>query len=346
MKTGKKGRISNQERMAARKKQTEVENINEQDNEPKEMSTPKDDDNELIDADLTPDDKDIDLTMPDSDPIDDDPTLKEAVIDKPYTHQEVTYKGTPPDSTPEPEIATPVIDFTQPQPGIEDPMSDGTGSGGPFKPEEPPKAEPRGSTRNPAFDDLSSKQQTMSAKHLADTCIAVYELINQKGAEFCQLPEDKLLKKSMKNKFDMDVLYIELPIPGTRKITVKQWLDEKNQTIGNVCIVTQEFKDEVRPLLIEIFKEQGWGMTPTQRLILAVSMDAGIKALTLLQLRSEMNGVLDLLYTEYKKARQTQAAAQATPPPPTLTTEVKKEDIEVVETEEVVFQKKEIREPA
>jgi len=81
-----------------------------------------------------------------------------------------------------------------------------------------------------------------------------------------------------------------------------------NDQMDNFITVSQEFKDEVTPLLEEIFAERGMGMTKEQRLLSLVVTDLFGKGILVFQQRQILNSMIENI-----KAATT---GMYTPPPP------------------------------
>jgi hypothetical protein len=158
------------------------------------------------------------------------------------------------------------------------------------------KGPERGEIRNPAMDDLSPKQKAASAEYLAEQAIIGYETLNNFGKDFVKFDEDKQQLKAIKGEFDFAVLDLRIPISETtnQTISVKEYLDTINGQADQIFVVTEEFKSKVRPLLIEIFKKHGWGLTPEQQLIAYALEDAGPKIAGIIAIKSSLNQLISI----------------------------------------------------
>lgn len=149
---------------------------------------------------------------------------------------------------------------------------------------------------NPDLANKSSKEQKKAAKLLADEVIDAYVLLNEAGKMGTKISEDKLLRKSMAGKFQMEVLQIQIPIPDedgkTQVVAIKTLLDNYNASVDEVFVVTEDFKEEARELLTEMFSEKGWGLSPRQRLLLLFGKDIAMKAITAFSMVKSMNHML------------------------------------------------------
>jgi len=189
-------------------------------------------------------------------------------------------------------------------------------------PPPPPVSEPAGPPPppvNPALKDLNPKDKNVAAKRAAEMALQMYEYIHELGNKAITIPESKL------NKLQKQAL-IDLETPmmfNGQQITMKQFIEVFNQQAEGTFKVSQKFKDEVMPLLIEIFEKKGIGMTTEQQLMFLVGKDIAGKlslAWVAIQQRKEMIEVMKEQTEAFKaQAEQYKAwmhAQQSTPPPP------------------------------
>jgi len=167
-----------------------------------------------------------------------------------------------------------------------------------------PAFEP-GKTSNPALDDAPNKTKNASAKYMADTALAVYQKLNDLGKDFCKLSEEKLQYKAIKGEIDLGILDFELPLDEndpSKTETVGKFIRTVNYQADEIFMVSDQFKDEARPILIEIFKKKGWGLTPEQRLLALVIEDAVPKVQAMMIIKSQLNQVLSIASSLYNKS--------------------------------------------
>ncbi len=120
---------------------------------------------------------------------------------------------------------------------------------------------------------------------------------------------------------------IDLQIPvwvQGRKMSMLQFISDFNAQVGDTFVVSQKFKDEVRPLLIEIFEKRGVGMTTEQNLMFIVVKDLAGKlslAWVVIQQRKQMIDQLKEITEGFRgladldKYRYTHGGQYTAPPP-------------------------------
>jgi hypothetical protein len=219
-----------------------------------------------------------------------DPLVSEQVIEKDYTKLDAQVIGNIPDSVPEPFIEKQIIDFNEtPEPPIDFTENN-------TKTSEPePKEEP-GQVKNPAWEDLTSKQKNASSEYLAETCINAYVMLNELGKKWCSFDEAKMQSQALDGKFDFSILALRINLSedGTESITIGEFFDSVNAQATEIFVVSDEFKSQVKPILMEIFKKKGWGLTPEQRLIALLVEDATPKIMVAFSIRSQFKQLIKM----------------------------------------------------
>ena len=231
----------------------------------------------------------------------DDVLLKTKTVQRDYAQAHIETKGIIPESVDEPQIEAPTIDFNN--------MSDGSDNDGSEIVAEK-RFEP-GSVTNPGYHDLTPKQKNSSAEYLADTAINAYVVLNTWGKKFAQFDQNKMQQMAIDGKFDFAILDMELPLSEVTNetISIRQLLDDINTKADEIYVVSEEFKRECKPILIEIFKKKGWGLTPENRLLALFVEDALPKIATMVQLRGSINYFIkvsmQILEHEHSKGQAT-----------------------------------------
>ena len=172
--------------------------------------------------------------------------------------------------------------------------------------------------RNEQMDDMSNKQKNQSAQAMAKTMINMYCWLNEQGKKMAKFDEKDAQVKAIDGKFDFDVLYMQIQMPDGTIGTIKDFIDSVNDGAEEVFTVTDEFKGEVEPLLVNILAKNGWGMTDEQRLMYIVAEDALPKTMAIFQIRNTMNHILEVSMEQLAGQRKSMGhGATVAPPPPT-----------------------------
>ena len=163
---------------------------------------------------------------------------------------------------------------------------------------------------NPEMEDLSNKDKRDSAKYVAETIVGGYEFI-------CGLVNRGLLfneNKLKKLQASGEDLSMQLPIGNGQFMTIYEFIQEYNEQNKNALAVSQEFKDEIIPVLTKVLEKRGIGMTIEQKLLFIAGKDVATKAIISFQLVSVMKEMQND-WKEFYLANKQQQAPQTTPQP-------------------------------
>lgn len=193
-------------------------------------------------------------------------------------------------------------------------------------PPPPPPQEPNAPPPppfNPEMKGLSDKDKNTAATRAADMAIQMYEWLHELGNKAIQVSESKLDKLQKQALID---LRAPININGAQ-MTLYEFVNAFNGQMSQSFVVSEEFKTQVRPLLIEIFEKRGVGMTTEQQLVFVVCKDLASKlavAYVMIQQRKDLIKELQAntaAYKDYLKrngpnANFNQPSASTPPPPP------------------------------
>lgn len=183
---------------------------------------------------------------------------------------------------------------------------------------------------NEEFSELDEKEKKMGAEMMAEMTLDIYS----KGCgflrKFPEISDKKLDKLIAEGEIDPNIMLQT----ESGNLPVREFAHEYNDSIKDAFAVTDEFKDQVRPPLIRVFKKRGVGMTDEQLLMYYFGQDIAVKGFQAFALRKTANSILDSLKvnTELLK-RQNTPQPQPTPPPvqPQPTQERKEDLVDVAE---------------
>jgi hypothetical protein len=192
---------------------------------------------------------------------------------------------------------------------------------------------------NEAYSELDGKEKTMGAEMMAEMTLDIYE----KGCGFLgkmpEISESKLDQLIAEGEIDPD---IQLPTESGN-IGVKDFASEYNSSIKDAFEVSEDFKNNVRPPLIRVFKKRGIGMTDEQLLGYYFVTDLGTKVAQMVMLRKTSKNILDSLKENTNAIRESQRPTAKTPTP-TPTAPKKEESVDYYEEVSAV-EEKVIRQP-
>jgi hypothetical protein len=222
------------------------------------------------------------------------------INEKPYTKPNV--KINPKDlqgDIPEPSFQAPLIDLDKP------PLD-----------EVPPTPKKEREPLNKEMNELPKKEKEMAAHHVANMIMQVYEGLNHLANQGMVFNEKKLNKLAQEGEVDFS---IRVPINYTTNetITAAEFINDFNSQQKNALKVTQEFKDEVTPILERVLRKRGIGMTDEQMLVFLFGKDIALKGQQFIVARQQMGDIISMLKEQTEEMKKGNFRSQMpTPPPP------------------------------
>jgi hypothetical protein len=200
-----------------------------------------------------------------------------------------------------------------------------------------PKPEPL----NPEMKNLGKKDTEMAAGHMAKLIIQGYEWMHQLANKGLQVSEKKLNKLQAEGEINLNAM---IDYDYGKKIRAGDFFVEYNQQVSNVLTVSQEFKDEAKPLLEKVLAKRGIGMTDEQMLMFVFGKDIAAKSMIFFQQKAQMNHMLasikEATMAQYAQAAPPPTASQSAPQPAPQPTAQPEAEYIAVEPEEVAPKKR------
>jgi hypothetical protein len=177
--------------------------------------------------------------------------------------------------------------FTPPPFRKSEPKSPGSSSGSSSS-----KQQSKEDPLNPEMSNLNKKDTKMAATAAADMLLSGYETLHVFANKALQIPQKKLKKMEADGLINLNAM-IEYDYNHT--ITAGEFINNYNEQVSNLLTVSDEFKDEVRPLLVEAFQKRGIGLTDEQYLMYLFGKDIAGKSIIFFQQRQQMNYMLQTI---------------------------------------------------
>ena len=167
---------------------------------------------------------------------------------------------------------------------------------------------------NPSYSELDGKEKTMGAEMMADMTLDIYDKACFYMGKIPEISESKLDKLIAEGEIDPSIqLQTE-----SGAMPIKDFAVEFNDSIKDAFMVSDDFKEKVKPPLIRVFKKRGIGMTDEQLLAYYFVTDLGAKGAQAFMLRKTANSILDSLKENTQAIRESQIRKE-TPPAPQQT---------------------------
>jgi hypothetical protein len=169
---------------------------------------------------------------------------------------------------------------------------------------------------NREMNDLPKKDKKIAASHVANMIMQVYEGLNTLASAGMVFNDKKLNRLQQEGIVDFSIK-IKKDYTSNQTITAAEFIQDFNSQHANSLKVTNEFKEEVTPILERVLIKRGVGMTDEQMLIFLFGQDIAIKGGQFLQARTQMNQIIDMLKEQTLEMKSGDFRSQVnTPPPP------------------------------
>tara|TARA_R110000822_G_scaffold419_10_gene1938 strand:- start:1163 stop:2296 length:1134 start_codon:yes stop_codon:yes gene_type:complete len=152
------------------------------------------------------------------------------------------------------------------------------------------------------IQELPQKQQEEAAKGLVEQALNLYTLGCKGLGHLSKIKESKVDDLAKEGLIDLS---IQVPIDPYTNVSIPEIVQGFNSEVVDAFDVSEDFKDEVRPIMNRVFIKRGWGMTDEQQLMFAFGMDFVQKGAILMQLKKQgdvqLQKFMDM--TDYKNSR-------------------------------------------
>jgi hypothetical protein len=229
--------------------------------------------------------------------------LEEKVNEKPYSKLNVT-------TNPE-ELSKPIGEpFFTPPPMNEDVQGDKaqhTNKGN--------NAKPQQEAFNPSMNEIPNAEKSRASEHVAGMIMQGYEFANQLANKGLMFSEKRLLKLQQEGEIDFANTYVPYDMNGN-VMPATEFIQDYNSQQDGAFKVTDEFKQEVTPVLKRVLEKRGVGMTDEQFLMYMFGKDIAMKGFMFFSARAQMNQMIQLM----KEMNQNGKGASQPAPQPKAST--------------------------
>jgi len=164
--------------------------------------------------------------------------------------------------------------------------------------EEPKKHEPI----NSELKGLSKKDVDMSAKAAAKMILQGYDWVHMLANKGLKVSEKKLTKLQAEGEINLNAL---IDYDYGKRMRAGEFFEEYNRQVEGVLVVSDEFKEEVTPVLERVLSKRGIGLTDEQTLMFMFGKDIAAKSLIFFQQRQVLKSMIESI-KEATMQQQTQ----------------------------------------
>jgi hypothetical protein len=146
---------------------------------------------------------------------------------------------------------------------------------------------------NPEMKDIPKKETEMAAAQMAKLILQGYEWAHKLGNKGLQISDRKIKKLESEGEINLSAL---ITYDYTKSdITAGEFIKEYNSQVENVLTVSEEFKEEVTPVLIRVLSKRGIGLTDEQYLMYLFGQDLAGKTMIFVQQKQQVNYMIDVI---------------------------------------------------
>ena len=200
--------------------------------------------------------------------------LDESVNEKAYARPNINVDAdTLNQPIPEPSFAPPPMDFSKP-------------------PVDEEKLKAKKEPMNPEMVGLSNKEKDAANDVLADMVLDMYGLAHVLANRSLMISEKKLIKLQQEGEINLNA---QIEYEYGKKITAGLFFEQYNRQAEGTLSVSDEFKEEVKPVLKKVLAKNGLGMTPEQQLGYLFAKDIAGKAIIVVSMKSQLSQMMEVI---------------------------------------------------
>ena len=143
---------------------------------------------------------------------------------------------------------------------------------------------------NPEMKELPIKEVEMDASQAANLILSSYEWLHTLANKGLQISEKKLNKLQAEGEINLNAM---IDYDQGKKIRAGDFFHEYNEQTKDLLKVTDEFKDEVRPVLERVLAKRGVGLTDEQMLMFYFGKDIAAKTFLFMQQKTQINFMIN-----------------------------------------------------
>tara|TARA_R100001244_G_scaffold95098_1_gene71384 strand:+ start:716 stop:1786 length:1071 start_codon:yes stop_codon:yes gene_type:complete len=156
----------------------------------------------------------------------------------------------------------------------------------------PEDKEPEGLGRfsQPEINDMPDNAKDEAADGLVDITLNLYGMGCKGLGSLAKISDKKLDRLESEDLIDTS---LRVPVDAHTTASVRQIVDSMNSQVEESFTVTDDFKEQIKPVMKRVFVKRGWGMTDEQTLMMMFGMDIAQKVGVAMQIKSSANYQLE-----------------------------------------------------
>jgi len=171
----------------------------------------------------------------------------------------------------------------------------------------PPREEFKREPVNPEMKNLPKKEAQMAASFMAKVCLDGYAWIHTMANKSLLISEKKITKLQEEGEINLNSL---IPYDYGKEIRVGEFIKEYNSQMESVLVVSDEFREEVTPVLERVLAKRGVALTDDQQLIFLFGKDLATKVIVWGQQKNQLGMLINAMKESASRSPQAQPQPQ------------------------------------
>lgn len=153
----------------------------------------------------------------------------------------------------------------------------------------PPKPNPV----NKDWDTMTEQEKQVSSAQTADIILGVYDKLHYFGRQLIKVDEQEVIEKHNDGKIDMYAAAMDNDEDPEKEVTIKEFWEDFNKQVDERFILTERFKNEVRPPMERLCNKYGLGASDGLFLAFKFGEDAATKVVMSVGFKKTVNHMME-----------------------------------------------------
>lgn len=148
------------------------------------------------------------------------------------------------------------------------------------------------------FNKLPTAEQNAASALSADLVLEGYDMAHSFAKGFVKVSKEKLQGMAAENKINPARVVVPESM-GQEQVTLEEMVNELNTSVDQILVVTDDFKEKVRPPLTRVLAKYGLGTSDEVFLIGMFGKDIATKSIQCVGIKKVLNQVLGVYSKEH-----------------------------------------------
>lgn len=157
---------------------------------------------------------------------------------------------------------------------------------------------------NSEWNTMSPAEQQTAAELTTEMVLGVYDKLHYFGRLYIKVDEQEIIELHNEDKLDMNDPVMESDDDPDKEITIKEFWEDFNKQVDERFIVTEGFKDAVRPAMIRMCLKYGLGASDGLFLAFKFGEDLATKVAMMVGFKKTVNQMQEHFMKRHAKFKQ------------------------------------------